>query len=158
MDIKYTDDPSAPEKTKEEVRPGSPFIAFSVAPFVPVCLENPIPMTGLFSVRTTITSDDTAKSFYEKVAKHIGLKRKFLPILSCNYVQYFVPTETDGLKIFRYEDPVAGHRVMPVVNEHMKGKVILENNGDSFVVDDQKNLIALGKVENVGTHFIYLVG
>lgn len=76
LEIKYTDDPSAPEKTREEVRPGSPFISFSVAPFVRVYLENPVPMTGLFSVRTAITSDDTAKSFYEKVASHIGLKRK----------------------------------------------------------------------------------
>lgn len=76
MEIKYTDDPNAPEKTKEEVRPGFPFIAFSVSPFVAVYLENPVPMSGLFSVRTTITSDDTVKTFYEKVAKHIGLKRK----------------------------------------------------------------------------------
>lgn len=62
------------------------------------------------------------------------------------------------MEIFRYEDPVAGHRIMPVVNEHTKGKIILEKNGDSFVVDDQKNVITLEKVGNVGTHFIYLVG
>lgn len=67
-------------------------------------------------------------------------------------------TETDALKIYRYEDPVAGHRAMPVVNEHMKGKIILENNGDGFVVDDKQELITLGKIGNVGNHFIYVIG
>lgn len=51
-----------------------------------------------------------------------------------------------------------GHRVMPVFKEYLKGKVIMENNEDKFVVDAEKKLITLEKVGIVGAHYIYLVG
>lgn len=74
MLIKYTDDPSAPEKTREEVRPGSPFINFTIAPNVPVVFINPIERSGLFQVNAVISEGDTVKTVKEKLCKVIGVK------------------------------------------------------------------------------------
>lgn len=72
--IKYTDDSDAPEKTREEVRPGNPYIGFSTKPSVTVVLDNPTQRSGMFRITTGICNGDTTKEFSEKVAKIIGLK------------------------------------------------------------------------------------
>ena len=74
--IKYTDDASAPEKTREEVRPGAPFISFTIAPNVPVVFINPIESSGLFQINTVISEGDTVKSVKDKLAKVVGVKGK----------------------------------------------------------------------------------
>lgn len=40
--INYSDDESAPEKTREECCPGVPYIAFSTLPALPIAIRNPI--------------------------------------------------------------------------------------------------------------------
>lgn len=72
--IKYTDDPTVTEKNKEEIRPGCPFISFSVKPFVKVVFENPTPRSGLFSHHLTVSDGDTTKNLKEKLVKNVGLK------------------------------------------------------------------------------------
>ncbi|KAI8124989.1 cytoplasmic, Leucine--tRNA ligase [Lucilia cuprina] len=64
LEVKYTDDPSAPEKTREEVRPGSPFIAFTVAPH----------RSSLFQVNTVVSEGETVKTLREKLGKILGFK------------------------------------------------------------------------------------
>ncbi|KAM8716260.1 hypothetical protein ACLKA7_003184 [Drosophila subpalustris] len=141
LEVKYTDDPSAPEKTREEVRPGSPFIAFSVAPHVCVELINPVERSGLFQVNTIISEGDTVQSLREKLAKIIGLK-----------------TEVSSLQIWRFDDPVLGPRKMPNFQDFKTGKTPL-NDGD-FVLDLDAKRVSVqlaGKVTEVGRQLIYVV-
>ncbi|XP_034473062.1 leucine--tRNA ligase, cytoplasmic [Drosophila innubila] len=141
LEIKYTDDASAPEKTREEVRPGSPFIAFSVAPHVSVELTNPIERSGLFQVNAIISEGDTVQSLREKLAKIIGLK-----------------TEVSSLQIWRYEDPVLGPRKMPNFQDFKTGKTPL-SDGD-FVLDLEAKRVSVqlsGQLTEVGRQLIYVV-
>lgn len=72
--MKYTTESDAPDRNREEVRPGHPFIEFSTKPAVNVVLDNPIQMSGFFRVNLGISDGDTAKSVMEKVAKAIELE------------------------------------------------------------------------------------
>lgn len=74
LDIKYTDDEDASEKTREEVCPGSPFIVFSAKLSVPIVLENPVPRSGHFTITSEISDGDTTKSLTDKIARIVGLK------------------------------------------------------------------------------------
>lgn len=141
LEIKYTDDPSAPEKTREEVRPGSPFISFSVAPNVSVELTNPIERSSLFQVNTVISEGDTVQSLREKLSKIIGLK-----------------TDAATLKIWRYEDPVLGPRKIPNFEDYKAGKSVLSEG--NFVLDVENKKVSLeqaGKLTEVGRNLIYVV-
>lgn len=141
LEIKYTDDPSAPEKTREEVRPGSPFISFSVAPHVPVELVNPTERSGLFQVNTIISEGDTVQSLREKLAKIIGLK-----------------SDLSTLQIWRYEDPVMGPRKLPNFQDYKTGKTLLsEGNFVLDVADKRVSVNLSGKLTEVGRNLIYVV-
>ncbi len=74
LEIKYTTESDAPDRNREEVRPGYPFIEFSCKPAVQITLDNPDQMSGLFRVNLTISDGDTTKSITEKLAKVIELK------------------------------------------------------------------------------------
>lgn len=70
--IKYTDE--APEKTKEECCPGSPYINFIVKPSVPLSLINPQKYVGLFRMNLKIYEDDTVSNLIKRILhehKHI---------------------------------------------------------------------------------------
>ncbi|EDW87550.1 leucine--tRNA ligase, cytoplasmic [Drosophila yakuba] len=141
LEVKYTDDPSAPEKTREEVRPGSPFISFSVAPNVSVELTNPIERSSLFQVNTVISEGDTVQSLREKLSKIIGLK-----------------TDAATLKIWRYEDPVLGPRKIPNFEDYKTGKTVLGDG--NFVLDVENKKVSVeqaGKLTEVGRNLIYVV-
>ncbi|XP_023175082.2 leucine--tRNA ligase, cytoplasmic [Drosophila hydei] len=141
LEIKYTDDPSAPEKTREEVRPGSPFISFSVAPHVPVELVNPTERSALFQVNTIISEGDTVLSLREKISKIIGLK-----------------ADLSTLQIWRYEDPVMGPRKLPNFQDYKTGKTLLSEG--NFVLDVQDKRVSVniaGKLIEVGRNLIYVV-
>lgn len=74
LEIKFTDDKSSSEKTREEVCPGNPFIVFSAKPSVQVTLDNPVPRSGLFTISSEILDGDTTKTFTDKIARIVGLK------------------------------------------------------------------------------------
>ncbi|XP_017485590.1 PREDICTED: leucine--tRNA ligase, cytoplasmic-like [Rhagoletis zephyria] len=141
LEVKYTDDPSAPEKTREEVRPGSPFIAFMIAPNVTVELVNPVERSGLFQVNTVICEGDTVKQLIEKLAKLINFK-----------------ADLSTLKIWRYDDPALGPRQIPLFQDYKTGKTPLTEG--EFSLDVEKKQVSLkvdDKVVEVGRQFIYVV-
>lgn len=74
MTIKHTDEEGVPEKTREEVRPGSPYVAFSVVPSVRVTLDNPQQRSGLFRVTVDIKEACTSETLAQQLAKAVGLK------------------------------------------------------------------------------------
>lgn len=76
LDIRTTDEEGTPEKMREEVRPGSPYIVFSVKPSVAVVLDNPQQRSSLFRINSNITDAETTAKFTDKVAKVVGLKGK----------------------------------------------------------------------------------
>lgn len=76
LNLRFTDEADAPEKMKEEVRPGAPYIVFTVKPFVTVTLENPIERSGLFTVNLNLCEGDTSVVFREKLAKQIEFNGK----------------------------------------------------------------------------------
>lgn len=141
IEVKYTDDPETPEKTREEVRPGSPFIVFTIAPNVSVELVNPVERSGLFQVNTVVREGETVKQLTEKLAKHINFK-----------------ADLKTLKIWRYNEPVLGPRQMPEFQDYKKGKAPLTDG--TFIVDVDKKQVSLkveDKVVEVGRNFIYVV-
>lgn len=141
LEIRFTDDPLATEKMKEEVRPGIPFIVYSTKPSVKITLENPIARSGHFTQHLNVSEGDTTKSLKEKLAKNLGLK------------------EIDPVQVWRYEDPVLGPRKMPVFNDYKSEKVLLEDGIISLDVKEDAVFITTneGKKINVGTTFVYVV-
>lgn len=140
LEIKFTDSLDAPEKTREEVRPGTPYINFFSKPMVVISLENPIERSGFFSLKAGIGNNDTTKQFREKIAKIIGLK------------------DLKALTLWRYEDSVLGPRKIPAFKDYEAGKVILEEG--IFEIDVSKNevkLAVIGKKIDVGTNLIYVI-
>ncbi|XP_036222723.2 leucine--tRNA ligase, cytoplasmic [Bactrocera oleae] len=141
IEVKYTDDPEAPEKTREEVRPGSPFIAFIIAPNVAVELVNPIERSGLFQVNTVICEGETVQQLTEKLAKMINFK-----------------ADLSTLKLWRYNDPLLGPRQIPEFQNYQQNKTPLTDG--AFILDVEKKQVSLkveDKVIEVGTNFIYVV-
>nr|XP_036222723.1 leucine--tRNA ligase, cytoplasmic [Bactrocera oleae] len=141
IEVKYTDDPEAPEKTREEVRPGSPFIAFIIAPNVAVELINPIERSGLFQVNTVICEGETVQQLTEKLAKMINFK-----------------ADLSTLKLWRYNDPLLGPRQIPEFQNYQQNKTPLTDG--AFILDVEKKQVSLkveDKVIEVGTNFIYVV-
>lgn len=139
--MQFTDAADAPEKTKEEVRPGQPYLIFSAKPQLEIKLENPIPLSGLFTVDVLVANHDTTKSLYEKVAKKVGIK------------------DAGALKLYRFEDPVMGPRLIPQYEGHLNGKVALEEG--RFEVDVEKATIHLVPVKGaktvLGSQMCYIV-
>lgn len=74
LEIRQTDEEGTPEKMREDVRPGSPYIVFSVKPTVEVVLDNPQQRSSLFRIKISIADAETTATFTDKVAKTIGLK------------------------------------------------------------------------------------
>ncbi|XP_065358523.1 leucine--tRNA ligase, cytoplasmic [Calliphora vicina] len=142
LEVKYTDDASAPEKTREEVRPGNPFIAFTVAPHVTVTFTNPIERSSLFQVNTVVSEGETVKTLREKLAKILSFK-----------------ADLSTLHMWRYEDPVLGPRQLPEFQDYKKGKIAL--TAGSLLLDMEKQQITLveenGTSTPVGRNFIYVV-
>lgn len=142
LHIRFTDEADAPEKMKEEVRPGAPYIVFRVKPFVSVTLENPIERSGLFTVNLNLNDGDTSTKFREKLAKQIEFK-----------------ADLSALEILRYEDPVKGPRRPPTFQDYRAGKLTIEEG--TFSIDEGKNQLLLtnGTVKNldVGTNFLYVI-
>ncbi|XP_052892529.1 leucine--tRNA ligase, cytoplasmic [Anopheles moucheti] len=142
LEFRYTHESDTPEKTREEVRPGVPFIEFKVLPFVTVTFENPVERSGLFAVTMNLSDRCTSETLKEKLAKQIGFK-----------------ADLSALEIMRYEDPVLGPRSLPTFQDYRSGKVTIEE-GD-LMVDMEKQQVLLSnstiKNMNIGTNFIYVI-
>lgn len=163
LELKYTSEADAPDRIREEVRPGHPYIEFSSKPAVQVILDNPVQMSGLFRVNIGISDGDTVKTVLEKVAKVIELKGIMGVLTLTNptdsKISFDYFTELIGLKIWRFDDPIMGPRKIPRCNDYKEGKILLESG--TFKIDVAKNEIYLDTVEagtvNIGTHFVYVV-
>ncbi|PZC79873.1 hypothetical protein B5X24_HaOG215741 [Helicoverpa armigera] len=110
IEVKFTDDPEAPEKTREDCAPGQPHVSFSVASGVDTTFINPIALNGLFTVTATVSDGDTVERVKVKIAKEV----KAIKDLS-------------SLKLWRYKDPVLGPRSIPVPGDHENKCVVLDN-------------------------------
>ncbi|CAO1370357.1 unnamed protein product [Diamesa tonsa] len=142
LEIRYTDHESATEKTREEIRPGAPFITLTTKPFVRLQLENPIARSGMFTQVMNVSDGITTKTLREKVAKNVGLK------------------EVQALQIWRFVDPVMGPRKIPNFQDYKTGKVPLEDG--IVTIDQEKNQLFItdstsGKKINVGTEMVYII-
>lgn len=71
IDIKFTDDPEAPEKTREDCAPGQPHVSFSVEAGVDATFINPVAMNGFFTVSATLSDGDTVERIKAKIAKEV---------------------------------------------------------------------------------------
>lgn len=76
LQIYYTHDEGASEKTRDSVVPGEPFIELSAKPAVEIVLENPYQRSGLFTISSDISNGDTTQSLNDKIMKNVGLKGK----------------------------------------------------------------------------------
>lgn len=141
LEIRFTDDPTASEKMKEEVRPGIPAIVYTTKPSIKVNLENPVPRSGLFTQFLNISDNDTTKGLKEKLAKALGLK------------------DVDAVQVWRFEDPVLGSRKIPTFNDYKSGKVQLEDGTFSISMKPENVYITTsdGKKIEVGTSLVYIV-
>ncbi|XP_055640354.1 leucine--tRNA ligase, cytoplasmic [Toxorhynchites rutilus septentrionalis] len=142
LNVRFTDEANAPEKMKEDVRPGVPYIVFTVKPFVAVTLENPVERSGLFTVVVHLSEGDTSETFRQKLARQIGFK-----------------ADLKALEIMRFEDPVLGPRKAPSFQDYRSGKRTIEDG--TFNIDTEKKHVYItnGKIQNlnVGTNFIYVI-
>lgn len=141
IDIKFTDDPTATENTKETVQPGTPFITYSVKPSVKVILENPIPRSGLFTQLINVSDGDTVQSLKEKLAKNLDLKL------------------ITAIKLWRFEDHLKGPRKMPVFNDYKKGKQQLVEG--TFSIDTTASTTYItdnaGSKVELGSNLVYII-
>lgn len=90
LTIKFTDDKDCPEKTREECRPGVPYLVLSTKPTVSIIVENPTQRSGLFTVNIGVGDQETTKQLTEKIAKLIGLKGYFLLTFFFKFTVYFI--------------------------------------------------------------------
>lgn len=141
IEIRFTDDPTATEKQKEEIRPGLPFIVYTTKPSIKILLENPQPRSGLFTQTLNVSDGETTKKLKERLAKNLGLK------------------EVDAVQVLRFEDPVLGPRKIPNFNDHKIGKVQLEEGEVSIDLKSDSMYIttASGQKIQVGTSLVYII-
>lgn len=141
IEIRFTDDPTASENTKESVQPGAPFITYSVKPSVRVTLENPIPRSGLFTQYVNVSDGDTVQSLKEKLAKALDLK-----LIS-------------PIKLWRFEDHILGSRKMPTFNDYKKGKIQLDEG--TFSIDTTASTTFItesnGNKVEIGSSLVYII-
>lgn len=140
LETRFTDDPTATDKLKEEVRPGLPFILYSTKPSIKINLENPVPRSGMFTQFLNVSDGDTTKEIREKLAKNLKL-------------------ELSAVQIWRFEDPILGPRKIPNFNDFKAGKVQLEDGTVSLDLKNESVRVATadGRKIEAGTSFIYIV-
>ncbi|RVE52289.1 hypothetical protein evm_003079 [Chilo suppressalis] len=140
IEVKYTDDPEASEKSREDCAPGAPHINFYADPGVDLTVINPTPLNGLFSVTVGVSNGDTVEKIKTKIVKEI----KAIKDVSC-------------LKVWRYSDPVLGPRKIPISGDHETKCIVLENAAVLKVdVDTSKvELVSNGKNIDLGRQMVY---
>ncbi|CAG9091449.1 unnamed protein product [Plutella xylostella] len=140
IEVKHTDSPDAPEKTKEDCSPGQPHVSFYTEPGVAVSIHNPTPLSGLFTVTLTLADGDTVEKVKGKLAKEVKAVK-----------------DIASLKLWRYEDPVLGPRKIPVIGDY-PSKCITLDNAAVLKVDTTANkveLVSNGKNIDLGLQMLY---
>lgn len=140
IEVKHTDSPDAPEKTKEDCSPGQPHVSFFTEPGVAVSIHNPTPLSGLFTVTLTLADGDTVEKVKGKLAKEVKAVK-----------------DIASLKLWRYEDPVLGPRKIPVIGDY-PSKCITLDNAAVLKVDTTANkveLVSNGKNIDLGLQMLY---
>lgn len=141
LEVRFTDDPAAEQKMREEVRPGVPFIVYTTKPSIKVNFENPVPRSGHFTQSLNVSQGDTVKDLKEKLAKAVNLK------------------EIAAIQIWRFIDPVLGPRKIPAFDDYKSGKVQVEDGTVSL--DLRAEAVYITSSDNqkfeVGTSLVYIV-
>ncbi|KAG6459836.1 hypothetical protein O3G_MSEX011637 [Manduca sexta] len=140
LEVKFTDDPEAGEKTREDCAPGQPHINFYAEEGLPIELINPVPCNGLFSVNVDLTDGDTVEKLKAKIAKEVKA------IKDVNY-----------LKIWRYSDPVMGPRKIPTIGDHESRCVVIDSASllKVDIANKKVELVSNGKNIDIGTKMVY---
>lgn len=141
IEIKFTDDESANEKTREDTRPGIPYIVFSVKPSLKVNLENPIPRSGHFSTFLNVSDGDTTRALREKLAKKLNIQ------------------EVNAVQIWRFDDPILGPRKIPSFGDYKTGKTMVEDGIISIDTSAENSFFTTmngAKIE-LGTNLVYVI-
>ncbi|XP_045480159.1 leucine--tRNA ligase, cytoplasmic isoform X1 [Harmonia axyridis] len=139
--VKFTDDPSATDKMKE-CCPGSPFVVFSSKPGVKIEFVNPIPSSGLFSLKLPILDGDSLNDVTQRLSKTVKKIK-----------------DPEAVAIWRYQDPVLGPLKIPVYDQPTKDKVLIEK-GSTFKVDVKTRkvvLVSKGEEFDLGNKVAYLL-
>jgi len=140
LDIEHND--KADERIKEECCPGAPFVIFNEAQYVNLTCSNPQDHNGLFDLTVPVLPGDDCRTFIRRLTRESRQLR-----------------ETSNVKIYRYEDPNAGPRKIPVLGKVLDGKVEMSVNG-KLDVDVEKKVVTLvesGKKFELGDQIIYCV-
>lgn len=89
IEIKHTDCPDAPEKTREDCAPGQPHVNFSAEPSVSVNVVNPTPLSGLFTVAVDLVDGDSIEKVKAKIAKEVkAIKGEFRLTDTCVVINF----------------------------------------------------------------------
>ncbi|KAK2588219.1 hypothetical protein KPH14_004254 [Odynerus spinipes] len=138
--IKYTDE--APEKTKEECCPGSPYMNFSAKPSVQLTLLNPQRCVGLFRTNVKVYDTNTISDVIVRLLQENKNIKDAASVL-----------------LYRYDDPNMGPRLKPNLDHILEGKTLIPSDA-SFVVDIEKQSVGVKVANNVyplGNELIYIV-
>lgn len=71
IEVKFTDAPDTPEKSREDCAPGQPHVNFIAEAGVVVHFVNPTARNGLFSVSASLVDGDTVEKVKAKIAKDV---------------------------------------------------------------------------------------
>nr|XP_033323492.1 leucine--tRNA ligase, cytoplasmic [Megalopta genalis] len=137
--IKYTDE--APEKTREECCPGSPYMNFS-NPSLSICITNPQKCNGLFRMIMKIMNRDTGEDVIARIMK----QNEFI-------------NNPLSVSLYRYSDPCLGPRTKPIVDDILRGKVEVPRTS-VFNVDVENKIIQVnveGNIYDIGNELVYIV-
>ncbi len=68
--MRYSDDPSADDKIREDCVPGVPHVTFCHQPGVYLDFRNPQPQSGLFDARLPVWQGDTPLKLASRIVKY----------------------------------------------------------------------------------------
>ncbi|KAH0956365.1 hypothetical protein HN011_009416 [Eciton burchellii] len=139
IDIQYAD--KAPEKIREECCPGAPYMNLSVKPAVVVSFINPQKYSNLFEVSVRVSAADTVADIVYRIAKQTKQIK-----------------DRAAIVLYRYDDPVLGPRIRPMVENILMGKTAIPSNS-TFNVNIKEGIVeinVMGKTYPLGQHMIYI--
>lgn len=138
MDILTNDDPTAPERVRQDTTPGSPFIVFTYK-LQSLTLEciNPQPRSGYFTQHLQVRNDMTINE------------------LSCSLAL----EQGHSAQLWRWQDPELGPRTMPHADDPTIGKSLIDPTSVLKVDLSTKkiDLVDNGNIYPLGESVIYMV-